>query len=258
MLRQRILTAMILIPLALWILLYASISVFFGAALIVAMLISWEWALLMGYPARWMRLTIATVFFALVILLGYCLIIPITWLMLLSLIIIGIIFLGILVYPTGTYYWSHPVPIFMGGVLLSSAFFYSALHLQMGHALLAVMVLVWAADIGAYAVGKLWGTHRLIPLVSPGKSIEGLIGGIIASVVVACMILGWSVFTVVMAMTVSVVSVIGDLLISMLKRQQGLKDTGSLLPGHGGILDRIDSLIPAVTVYLALTQWLQI
>ncbi|RMD78957.1 MAG: phosphatidate cytidylyltransferase [Gammaproteobacteria bacterium] len=112
--------------------------------------------------------------------------------------------------------------------------------------LLAVLALVWAADIGAYFVGRRWGRHRLAPALSPGKTWEGLAGGLGAAALLAAgeaLALGLPVggWTATALVTV-VFSVAGDLLESWLKRLAGAKDSGRLLPGHGGILDRIDSL----------------
>lgn len=122
--------------------------------------------------------------------------------------------------------------------------------------LLLALLLVWAADTGGYLFGKQFGKHKLIPAVSPGKTIEGLCGGILLSGIVA--VIGYDYFDIqsqhfaaylfTCVMTV-VLGVFGDLLESMLKRDVGIKDSGSILPGHGGILDRIDSLTAAIPVF---------
>ena len=122
--------------------------------------------------------------------------------------------------------------------------------------LLAVVIMVWAADIGAYFAGKQFGRHKLRPLVSPGKTIEGLLGGVLLTQVlaVAAMVwLGWSPASLAIGMLVTLVivlfSVVGDLIESLFKREQGLKDSSNLLPGHGGIMDRIDSLTAAIPLF---------
>jgi phosphatidate cytidylyltransferase len=130
--------------------------------------------------------------------------------------------------------------------------------------LLSLLAIVWIADTGAFFVGRRFGRHKLAPTVSPGKSWEGVAGGL------ACVLLyvavlqgtgaaaggpldgaaGW-----LLALTLTALSVQGDLFESMLKRQAGAKDSGTLLPGHGGVLDRIDALtstlpVAALAVYL--------
>jgi phosphatidate cytidylyltransferase len=111
---------------------------------------------------------------------------------------------------------------------------------------LLVLVLVWIADTAAYFVGRAWGRHKLAPAISPGKTWEGAAGGLIGALAYA--IIGgfsiqgiaWAPFLAAAAL-LAMVSIVGDLFESAAKRQAGVKDSGSLLPGHGGILDRIDS-----------------
>jgi phosphatidate cytidylyltransferase len=124
------------------------------------------------------------------------------------------------------------------------------------------MAIVWIADIGAYFAGKAFGKRKLAPSISPGKSWEGAIGGAIAVLVLTSASvyftalhdtfathvqrsLGWGGLIAVMLLVV-VASVVGDLFESMLKRRAGMKDSSKLLPGHGGVLDRIDALIPVL------------
>ena len=105
----------------------------------------------------------------------------------------------------------------------------------------------WAADSGAYAAGRAFGRHKLAPTISPNKTWEGYIGGLLCSAAVGALIgaltpLSW-VAGLVAGALVGALSVLGDLIESMLKREAGAKDSGQLIPGHGGILDRIDSLL---------------
>lgn len=120
--------------------------------------------------------------------------------------------------------------------------------------LLFALVVVMAADVGAYFAGHRYGRLRLAPKVSPGKSWEGVIGGMLASLVVAAIgaeLLGWPMFAVlVMAAAAAAFSVVGDLTESLMKRQSGLKDSGGLFPGHGGVLDRFDSLSAGVPIFV--------
>lgn len=144
--------------------------------------------------------------------------------------------------------------------------------------LVSCMAIVWLADIGAYFAGRAFGRHKLAPRVSPGKTWEGVAGGVTAVLVVAAGIAlgwpataggspggpvvfsswlvaqaGWGTAAVVLAAVVAL-SVLGDLYESLLKRLAGVKDSGTLLPGHGGVLDRIDALIPAMPGCLLLLQ----
>jgi phosphatidate cytidylyltransferase len=140
--------------------------------------------------------------------------------------------------------------------------------------LLSVMALVWIADIGAYFSGKAFGKRKLAPSISPGKSWEGAIGGGIAVLVLGCLSVqfggdafnqtfavrvqhtyGWPVLAVVLVL-MTAASIVGDLFESQLKRRAGMKDSSNLLPGHGGVLDRIDSVVAALPVFAIAKAWL--
>lgn len=142
------------------------------------------------------------------------------------------------------------------GVLLLFGSALMSVHeiLQYGPGLtLALFLLVWVADIGAYIAGKSFGKHKLAPQVSPGKTIEGMMGALILTA-----IFGYTVahfldqkiwpFMVFFPL-IAAISVVGDLFASLLKRHASIKDSGFLLPGHGGFLDRFDSLIAAAPFY---------
>lgn len=137
------------------------------------------------------------------------------------------------------------------------------LYLQDGNGrelVVFVVLLAWAADIGAYFAGRRFGRLRLAPVVSPNKTWEGVLGGLVAGFVVALAGQAWFGLPATAFLSLCVaavlVSVIGDLLESMFKRQQGLKDSGALLPGHGGMLDRIDSLTSSVPLLALGFGWL--
>ena len=126
--------------------------------------------------------------------------------------------------------------------------------------LLYVFLLVWGADSGAYFFGRALGKHKLAPKVSPGKSWEGVLGGLFTSGVIAFVFLqvtpndvfGRTLETVsfiVVSIATVAISVLGDLAESMFKRQAGIKDSSNLIPGHGGILDRVDSLTAAIPFF---------
>lgn len=132
--------------------------------------------------------------------------------------------------------------------------------------LLFVLVIVWAADVGAYFAGKRWGRVKLAPNISPGKTWEGVIGGLSAVVVVLVLAsrywvdlesLGTDIAAVVpFCLAVATLSIIGDLTVSMFKRSAGLKDSGRFFPGHGGVLDRIDSVAAAAPLFTLGIGWM--
>ncbi len=122
--------------------------------------------------------------------------------------------------------------------------------------LLTALAVVWAADTGAYFVGRKFGKRKLAPRVSPNKTIEGLVGGVLAGTIVGCLMAVLAGATTAQLPAVALVavvavlfSVIGDLFESLLKRHAGVKDSGHLIPGHGGILDRIDGVLAALPVF---------
>jgi len=126
-----------------------------------------------------------------------------------------------------------------------------------GEMLLYLFTLVWIADIGAFFSGRRFGKHKLAPNISPGKTWEGLVGGVIANLIwilaVYLLTAGWGLGLMqflVIGIATSMISVVGDLFESILKREAGVKDSGKLLPGHGGVLDRIDSVIAASPVFV--------
>jgi phosphatidate cytidylyltransferase len=126
--------------------------------------------------------------------------------------------------------------------------------------LLFLLLLVVAADVGAYFAGRLFGRHKLAPKVSPGKTWEGVFGGLAAAAVMAAAGTAW--FKVDVASFIGVcaivvlASIVGDLTESLFKRHAGLKDSGTLLPGHGGVLDRVDSVTAAAPIFLFGMEWL--
>jgi phosphatidate cytidylyltransferase len=127
---------------------------------------------------------------------------------------------------------------------------------QGGHWLLWLFCLVWGADIGAYFAGRRFGRRKLAPAVSPGKTWEGVLGGALLSLALTWSALvltdQWSPVWVPVVLSLIALSVFGDLFESVLKRQRGVKDSGALLPGHGGLLDRVDALLPVLPVFALL------
>jgi phosphatidate cytidylyltransferase len=128
------------------------------------------------------------------------------------------------------------------------------LHAIAPNLMLFLLLLVVAADVGAYFGGRTFGKHKLAPQVSPGKTWEGVYGGLIAGALLAVIGVFWFRMSIApfiaLCVVVVIASVIGDLTESLFKRHAGLKDSGSLLPGHGGVLDRIDSVTAAAPLFL--------
>lgn len=124
--------------------------------------------------------------------------------------------------------------------------------------LVFMLVCTWASDTLAYLVGQKWGKHRIAPALSPGKTVEGAVGGVLGSFLAAALVLLYNpvlpaVLVLVLGALVGVTAQVGDLVESAIKRQAGIKDAGGLIPGHGGILDRFDSMLftaPLVYYYV--------
>ena len=123
--------------------------------------------------------------------------------------------------------------------------------------ILILLAIIWIADSAAYFSGKAFGKHKLAMHVSPGKTWEGVMGATLAVLVTAFVIARYMDYTpentlafMLIALTTMIISIVGDLLESLFKRRAGVKDSSHLLPGHGGILDRIDSLVAAAPVFL--------
>jgi phosphatidate cytidylyltransferase len=142
-------------------------------------------------------------------------------------------------------------------VLVPSWFLFVRLHGSgpLGPELaLTVLAIVWAADVGAYIFGRLIGRVKLAPAVSPGKTWEGVSGGVICAAAASFGAAVWLDLPrdamVGIGISTALISVVGDLAVSVFKRNVGLKDTGTLLPGHGGVMDRIDSLTAAIPVFV--------
>lgn len=260
MLLQRILTA---IPLAvgiIWIILFQPGQVFFWLTMVITALAAYEWAKLAG-------LGISGQF---VYLLFLC---AISWLVInyASEYMIFYIYaavawwLGICLY----LFSKHPKapataispPKLLAGVLVIPAAMLAmnAIHSQVNGPewLLYGLMLVWVADIGAYFSGKRFGRTKLAPAISPGKTREGLYGAIAAVGVYSLLAAFYfgldittSAYLLVLALVLTLVSVAGDLYESVLKRERGVKDSGAILPGHGGVLDRIDSVLAAMPVFM--------
>lgn len=259
MLKYRILTALCLIPFTLILLFFAPSSVLYVVMLLVLLGASIEWRTLI--PTEDKTTTIAFIF-AVFLSLSFCAHYFMVYQYLGFLTWAGL-FLALLQFPKGIAYWGGKTLIASFAFILLPLCIHSLsltyLERQGPYLLLYLLFLVWAADTGAYFSGKWLGKHKLAPDLSPGKTIEGLIGGACSLFIIS--LLGLTYFAppsptlwFTQAIGTLFFALIGDLFMSMLKRRVKCKDTGQLLPGHGGILDRLDSLIAAAPIFYLLKQ----
>jgi phosphatidate cytidylyltransferase len=273
MLKQRVLTALVLIPLFLLVLFKANPYWFDLFTVVVILLAAWEWSSFMGIKPWPLRLCYPIIIQAIVTfnwsvfgvyVTGYFLLIGLVWW--------PIALILVARYPKGAARWGQSMFLrgLMGFFVLVPTWF--ALNFIRAtdlygkdngiYALLFLFVLIWGADSGAYFVGKKWGKNKLAPEVSPGKTLQGMLGALITTVIISPFFLAVvpdadpNVFAVILLGLVTVLfSILGDLFESMLKRNVGMKDSGRIFPGHGGLLDRIDSLTAAAPIF-ALGSWL--
>ena len=160
-------------------------------------------------------------------------------------------------YPSSAILWGHPVLRLLMGVLVLVPTWLALVYVrfQPQGAWLVVMIaaIVASADIGGYFTGRKFGKRKLAQAVSPGKTLEGFAGGLVSNLILGAIIayLSGSNICLLLAIVIptSLFSVLGDLLESMVKRHAGVKDSGVILPGHGGILDRVDSITAAAPVF---------
>ena len=268
MFKQRFATASVLALVFISALVFFPISVFISLIMLVVLVAGWEWADLAKIGS-----TSGKLFFVLALLLSMlvtanyvgvytafdrllsyqiCLSAMGLW---------AVIFLWLQGYPSSAILWSpRPVMLVLGIVLLSITWLAiaSIISLDNGRFLvLLAMAIIIFADIGGYIVGKSLGRHKLAPTISPGKTWEGLLGGMALQVL---LVVGMVFFfeevnwlnLCLLVFPVAFASVIGDLFESMLKRHRGVKDSSNLLPGHGGFLDRLDGVMPALPLFFVI------
>ena len=261
MLKIRILTAAILVPLmvlTLWFLPPLGVGLVLGAFVLAA---AWEWGALSGLQsgvARAVYLLAVALFAAYLLRASVVTVVALafvfwTW-VLAELVFFKDLRRGVLATRGGR---------LASGVCVLVPAWLAAYHLhaidpRRPSMLLFLFVLVWVADSAAYFAGKAFGKTKLAPTVSPGKSVEGVLGGVAAVAVLGAvagvfvwqfdgkMLVAW----LAVAMATALYSVLGDLLESKAKRLAGVKDSGRLLPGHGGVLDRIDAFTAAAPVFV--------
>lgn len=269
MLKQRVITALILAPLAVWGIWSLDSGIFSIVLGAIFTLGAWEWSRLVGFEKPVARITYSAIF-----PLCFYLLTPLlqtgTWaqfVLALAAMWWTMALLSVITYPQSAGMWrDNAIARGIAGllVLVPAWAALSLLHSQFGPAyFILLMLLIWGADIGAYFAGRAFGKRKLAPRVSPGKSWEGVIGGLLLALLVAALVSnfwfapkgGLAAFLLLVVATVFV-SVLGDLLESMFKRIMNLKDSGGILPGHGGILDRVDSLTAAAPLFTLGLLWL--
>ncbi len=258
MLKQRLITAVILSIATLLFVLLLSPKFFAVISLIAFMSIGgWEWARLLGLQDMQRAVAVITLiviglFFHLSGLAWYAISVGVVW---------WVTILGLLVIyrQESTFYSSRPWLLRLSGVLILVPAWLAIVKLQAHdpQLVLYLIFLVASMDTGAYFVGKAVGENKLAPHLSPGKTLEGAKGGLAAALVFAflgAIYFGFSgaswVYFLILSLLVAALSVAGDLFESLVKREAGQKDSGTILPGHGGILDRVDGLLAALPVFV--------
>lgn len=281
MLKQRVITALVLLAILLPALFYPSVVPFAVVVLLLMAASAWEWARLNGYG---MGPSVA----AGIVCVALCalawqsgwLLQPLTGLWLVG----GVLWVlgsAAMLY-AGVSGWPR-VPVLLrllGGLLVLWLAWLAAVQARMVgiNFLLSALALVWVADIAAYFAGRAFGLrftkNRLAPSISPGKSWEGVWGGMLGVIVLA-LVWSWADrhygasvlsfysvlqsrglwFLLLAAVFMAAMSVVGDLVESLIKRSVGVKDSSGLLPGHGGVLDRIDALLPTLPLAMMLSSF---
>ncbi|WP_251359469.1 phosphatidate cytidylyltransferase [Kangiella sp. TOML190] len=296
MLKQRVITALLLLPLAIILLFYPSLPTFSLILTPVFGILAWEWSGLLQtnkavvkYGFVFGTLAIVSFFFYQLLNMGFFespnhLFIKKAGLGLVDVypfkalavaaLVWALAFVLVLMFPKGTKLWTRGAALRMlfGWVMLAAAWLAVVMirssqietdFYHGGFSLLLMFLIIWGADVGAYFAGKTLGKHKLSPVVSPNKTWEGFFGGMLTAVLVAyglATYMGMPLplkYFIPFVLLLVIVSVIGDLFVSMLKRQAGVKDTSNILPGHGGLLDRLDSTLSVAPCFVILLLWLR-
>jgi phosphatidate cytidylyltransferase len=254
--KQRIITAVIALLALLFVLFYAPQELALGVIVVVMLAGAWEWSAFLGHSgsaARVAYVAIIAGLLAAVTLLDVSAVrvfqLALAW----WLAALGWIFF----FPT-------PIPAvvrWISGALVLVPLYLAMILLYQAapELLLFALLIVWVADTGAFFAGKFLGRVKLAPDISPGKTWEGVIGGLAAVVVLVLLRTTWAdtdlAVMIPFCLAVASLSIVGDLTVSMFKRTAGLKDSGSLFPGHGGVLDRIDSISAAAPLFALGVSW---
>lgn len=260
MFKLRLISIIILLPLVVAAILYlpniyvaiASGIVFCGAA--------WEWlnmTVLKSSKIRFLLLALLVVVAINLLYLG----LPVVWIYWLALMCWTCGFIGVCYFPRGSDIWRQVMlQPFVGLIMFVPAWVaFNQIHANYADGPIWVLLgcsLIWGADIGAYCAGKLWGNEKLIPNVSPGKTWAGFYGALVTGAVIMSVFYVWFkpefryIYAIWLALLVVLFSVVGDLVESLIKRVYGFKDSGNIIPGHGGFYDRIDSMLAAFPIYM--------
>ena len=261
MLLKRILTASIVAPIAVFGILVLTQTSFALAVALILIISSWEYCNLiqikhLAGKALYALLILLVTYFLSSALSNLTILYAAAWWL--------IALVWVVIFPKGSRLLRKNLLVkLVNGlfIFVPMAIALMALHLLDPMLVLFLLILIWAADIGAYFAGKLFGKTKLCPSVSPGKTLEGVCGGTALAQVVAILyvyistqapLLGDFLIFNFIALVISLVSVLGDLFESVLKRIAEVKDSGNMLPGHGGILDRIDSLTSSAPIFFLL------
>ena len=267
MLKARVITASVLLPMAVLLIVCCPTVVVSALVGVVVILAAWEWSDIVGLHSP-LRKALNVAIIMLVAIFAKILQLPVLAVASVALGWWLLALLALMFYPKGANFWRTPLVGFVIGLLL---FVPSWLALDWLHRaanfgplwVLFLCCLVWASDVGAYCFGKLWGKKKLLPQVSSGKTWLGVlgafVGGLLVLLVFAVILPAAVSLQVLLALTLIVVvaSIEGDLVESLFKRIRGCKDSGNLLPGHGGVLDRIDGLLAAVPTFVVGLNFLQ-
>lgn len=278
MLTQRLFAAIVLIPVVILCLFFLPLLGFASIVIVICALAAWEWAQFLAIKSlknRYLFTLIITFSIVFIYYLSANIVehtIILKVILLCSLVWWLVAFLLVVSYPRSVTLWQNKptkillayftlLPFFLGMVELRSIDYFNDPY-RGAFWLLYVFVLVWATDSGAYFAGRAFGKHKLAPKVSPGKTIEGFFGGVALSLIISIIVyfsdyFPISFFNLIVCSILAIFSsVVGDLTESMFKREAKIKDSGNLIPGHGGILDRIDSLTAAIPVFAAISLYL--
>ncbi|MES2663442.1 MAG: phosphatidate cytidylyltransferase [Pseudomonadota bacterium] len=256
---QRVITALCLVPLVLAGIFFLSNEAFAVLALIILVMAGWEWATLAHRSEIKQRL-----YFVVGILISIAIISQLRadWVYWVSGIWWLIATLLVILFPRGENLWGKSSAISWMGYLTLALAWFALVDLQStdngSRLMLFILCIIWGADTGAYFAGRRWGRTKLAPNVSPGKSVVGFFGGLIVTLLFTLAVLSQlnlasvdKMYYLMLTMLTVVASVVGDLFESMIKRHSKVKDSGHLLPGHGGLLDRIDSMTAALPIFTA-------
>lgn len=271
MLKHRILTALVLIPTVVGGVFLLPTEIFALALTFFVYVGATEWAALIGFKTQGERHVYAGLV-TILLLPTYVMVADdrVVWIWLVAALwwLASVFLLARYRGETGISAASRPYHFFLGIVLLVPTWAGLVfLHQQPDDGpwlVLFLMVLIWVADSGAFFVGRQFGKHKLAPFVSPGKTVEGAIGALIATALYStygAYMFGYRggewVLMVVICAVIVIYSIVGDLVESLFKRRAGMKDSGTIFPGHGGVLDRIDSMTSAAPLFALAYWWLE-